>query len=77
MYIAYMLSGNHAWLKLLESKIERLCTLWENQLPEEEAERKIEDLMAYTRCLRQKYVHRCNYQKFDRYLNAQLTTRLA
>lgn len=71
MNMAYTLTKNHAWLQLLNHRIESLCQWWQETLPEEVADEKIDDFMALCRCVRQEYVHRSNCQRIDHYIDAQ------
>ncbi len=71
--IAYMLTENHAWIRVLNARIENLCQKWQSSLPEQEADERIDNLMEYCKCIRQKFIHRDNYHRVQAYIQAQLS----
>lgn len=77
MNLSYMLTARHAWIVILNAKIEQLCKRWATELPAEEADDLIDSFMTETRCLRQGYVHRCNFYKYNAIVEKELTKRLA
>jgi hypothetical protein len=58
-----MLKQSHAYIRILNEKIEYLCKAWSEQYPQEIADRKIEDLMTLAKPIRQTLVHRDHYNR--------------